>query len=812
MQDEDKAKEQLMGLRERIAELEKERAICKRTEELLQARLDRFCCALSNLHAAVLLVTEDRQVEFANKSFCELFDLECSPEELRGLSPSEMIEKIRGAYADPVGAVEHIQEILDRGLPVACEEVALRDGRTCVRDFIPLDTAGKRHGRLWHHLDITERKRAENTLQQRTFELGERVKELDCLYALSSLIETSSDSLDAIMQGVVELLPPAWQYPHLACARIEVEGQTFSTANHRQTRWQLRRPIKVRNAQVGYVEVCYLQFPPECGEEPFLPQEGKLLDVVSERLGRAIERIQIRQALREGEERFRHLIVNTVDFIWQTDEKARFVYISPQIEEILGYRPEELLGRTCFQLLDPATVESNKAAFRSAIQTNQDKVFVESRWIDKKGGIVVIETNATVVRRLDGSFGGFIGIDRDITERKRAEEERLQLEQRFHQVQKAESLGRMAGAIAHHFNNLLGATMGRLELALADLQEAPRPRGHLMEAMKASQRAAEISRLMLTYLGHTVQRKEPCNVGDAVREALLLLVPSLPRRVHVQADLPPEGIVIQGDKAHIEQTLTNLIVNAGEAIGDGDGRITVTVRVMTAEKLRRFRLFPSGWEPAESGYVSISVSDTGSGFDPATMERIFDPFFSTKFPGRGLGLPVVLGVVRAHEGALAVESRPGLGSTFHVFFPLPARQPAHPARKPTVGLKPFKAGGLVLVVEDDPVVRDMAEAMLKEFGYEVVTAGDGFEALEMFRERRDEVRVVLLDQSMPGMSGWETLAALRALRSDLPVILASGYDEAQVMRGEHSEQPQAFLHKPFRMKDLEAALDAARKA
>jgi PAS domain S-box-containing protein len=430
-------------------------------------------------------------------------------------------------------------------------------------------------------------------------------------------------------------------------------------------------------------------------------------------------------------------------------------------------------------------------------------------WI--KGEERILTIQAARVHDSKGEVVGAVQTAQDITEREQVEEERLQLEQRLHQAQKAESLGRMAGAIAHHFNSLLGAVMGRLELALDDLHQAPRPRKHLTEAMKASQQAAGISRLMLTYLGHTVQRKEPCNVVEAVREALLLLGPSLPQRVHVNAKLPPEAIIIQGDKAHIEQALTNLILNAGEAVGDGDGEITVTVHVMTAEKLREFRLFPSGWEPTENSYVSISISDTGSGFDPATMERIFDPFFTTKFTGRGLGLAVVLGIVRAHEGALAVESQSGLGSIFRAFFPLPAQQTLHPGQKPTVDFEPFKEGGLVLVVEDEPVVRDMAEAMLKEFGYEVIVAGDGLEALEKFREHQDEVRLVLLDQSMPGMNGWETLAALRALRSDLPAILASGYDEAQAMQGDHREQPQVFLQKPYRMKDLEAALGTALK-
>ncbi len=266
-----------------------------------------------------------------------------------------------------------------------------------------------------------------------------------------------------------------------------------------------------------------------------------------------------------------------------------------------------------------------------------------------------------------GKVVGAVQTGQDITER-------MNLEARLIQSQKLEAIGTLAGGIAHHFNNLLGVVMGRLELALGELHRPPRAHKHLDEAIRASERAADISRLMLTYLGRTIQGKEPCNIVEALREALLLVGPSLPQGVHVDAELPSEGITIQGDKVHIVQALANLMLNSGEAIEDTGGRITLAVQTISAEKLRELRLFPSGWEPREGSYVSISISDTGCGFDPTTMERIFDPFFSTKFTGRGLGLPVVLGIVRAHEGALAVESRYGQGSTFRVFFPLPAGQ------------------------------------------------------------------------------------------------------------------------------------------
>ena len=359
-------------------------------------------------------------------------------------------------------------------------------------------------------------------------------------------------------------------------------------------------------------------------------------------------------------------------------DNGRILEANAAARKAYGYSHEELIELSIHDLRAPETQALTTAQMAEA---DTGGILFTTLHRRKDGSSFPVEVSSRGVTI--GSTRTLISVIRDITERQQAEEERLRLEQRLHQAQKTESLGCMAGAIAHHYNSLLGAVMGRLELALGDLHQASRPRNHLVEAMKASQRAAEISRLMLTYLGHTIQRKELCDLIEALREALFLLGPSLPQGVNVKTELPPEAMIIEGSKANIEQVLTNLIFNAAEAIGEGDGEIAVAVHVMAAEALRQFRFFPSGWEPTEDRYVVISISDTGSGFDSATRERIFDPFFSTKFTGRGLGLSVVLGVVKAHGGALAVESQLGRGSVFQVFFPLPVQQIMQPGRETT---------------------------------------------------------------------------------------------------------------------------------
>ncbi len=401
----------------------------------------------------------------------------------------------------------------------------------------------------------------------------------------------------------------------------------------------------------------------------------------------------------------------------------------------------------------------------------------------------------------------------DISDLVRAEEERLQLEQRLHQTQKAESLGRMAGAIAHNFNNMLGAIMGNLEMALDEAPYGSELDNSIREAMKASQRASKISRFMLTYLGQTTGKLEPVDPSVAIREACSLLSSSLPGNVHLKAVTPSCGLTIKADGAHLTQILTILIANAIEAIGEKPGDIDLTLDVVPASSVRGSKIFPLGWEPKAQEYVCISIADTGCGIDPKHFDKIFDPFFTTKFAGRGLGLSVVTGLLRALEGAISVESRPGSGATFKLYLPVSGQaQPEARRDEAPVG-SPFKENGLVLVVDDESMVRSMAETMLKrKLGFEAITAADGKEALEIFRERKDEISLILLDLSMPGMNGWETLAALRLLRPDIPVILSSGYNEAQMTRAEHLERPQAFLPKPYGAMELKTAVEAASHA
>jgi signal transduction histidine kinase len=398
-------------------------------------------------------------------------------------------------------------------------------------------------------------------------------------------------------------------------------------------------------------------------------------------------------------------------------------------------------------------------------------------------------------------------LEAQLIDYQRTLEEKSKLEELNRQLQKTESLHRMAGAIAHHFNNQLGVVIGNLELALDDMPREAETIEPLSEAMQGALKAAEVSGLMLTYLGQTTGKHTEVDLVQLCRRSLPLLQAAAPKGVIFKVDLPSPGPILHGNSNQIQQILTNLMSNGWEAIGSGRGTIGLTVRTVAPAEIPTVHRLPIDWQVRNALHACLEISDSGCGIDEKDIEKIFDPFYSTKFTGRGLGLPVVLGIVKVHGGGITLESQAGAGSTFRVYFP----EVVAPRRSEAVYAEPAArpGGGTVLLVEDDEMMRNMVATMLGRLGFTVLPAGDGRQALQMFQQCPQDISVVLCDLSMPHMDGWETLAALRRIRPNIPVILASGYDEAQVISGDHPELPQAFLHKPYRKSLLEEALAKA---
>jgi signal transduction histidine kinase/CheY-like chemotaxis protein len=389
----------------------------------------------------------------------------------------------------------------------------------------------------------------------------------------------------------------------------------------------------------------------------------------------------------------------------------------------------------------------------------------------------------------------------DITERKRAESA-------VRHAQKLESIGVLAGGIAHDFNNLLTGIMGNASLAGRVLSpgSAARAAPLLNDVVRAAQRAADLTSQLLAYAGKGRFFIRKVELGTLAGEISSLLRSSIPRKVELRLTVDPATPAVEADASQLQQLVMNLVLNGAEAIGDESGSVTVNVYEMevgAADATARFGAFAL----VPGRYAALEVTDTGCGMDDATLAQIFDPFFTTKFTGRGLGLAAALGIVRGHHGGIAVRSAPGQGTTFTVVFP-GANADDAAAAPPAANGGDAGGEGLVLVVDDEDVVRRTARLTLDEFGYAVLTAADGAEAVEVFRKYGKRIGLVVLDLTMPVMGGEETITHLRAIDPGIPVLVMSGYGEAETMRRFDGTPADGFLQKPFGAPQLAAAVRA----
>ena len=500
------------------------------------------------------------------------------------------------------------------------------------------------------------------------------------------------------------------------------------------------------------------------------------------------ERKRSEEALREGESKFRALTETTTAAIFMF-QGAKMLYVNPAAELITGYSHDEILRMNFWDVIHP----DYRDLVKERGLARQDQSDVPARWEVK------LQTKAGEVRWVDYvatlfDYGGgpaVLGTAVDITERKRAEDERRSLESQVQHAQKLESLGVLAGGIAHDFNNLLTGILGSASLAIMKVPDDSPAKKQLQRILTASEKAAELTNQMLAFAGKGRFIVGPLDLNQLVQNVIPLVRTSISKKTTLRQSFAENLPHIEADKTQLHQVVMNLITNASEALDGNEGEVLIRTGALEA------RGNPEG--PAAQ--IFLEVSDTGSGMDVDTKGKIFDPFFTTKFTGRGLGLAAVQGIVRAHGGTIRVDSKPHRGTKFTVLFPASSRRLSPILEKVETPLV-FDRSGTILIIDDEENVRDVARVALEETGYAVLLARDGRNGIEVFSERADEIDAVLLDMSMPRMSGEETLAELRSIHPQVRVVLTSGYSEQEISAKFAGKGLAGFVQKLFRASEL----------
>jgi len=515
----------------------------------------------------------------------------------------------------------------------------------------------------------------------------------------------------------------------------------------------------------------------------------------NQELAEGLERLARAEAdLRASRERYRTLVDNLPYGLFIADcTTARLLFVNPRFCQLFGYDPQEILELTLWDLALPSEHEHLRALLRRYAAGEEASTTFRCTGRRKDGSTVRCEVNVSSVPYQGQK--GLQGVTREVT----AEE---MLERQLVQAQKMEAVGTLASGVAHEFNNILMAIRGYAQLLATALGEDPRLRGYLDKIEHSARRAADLTSTMLSFSRLESGEKRPVDLTTVVKGVVGLLKRTLPPHIELVLEPPPKLPPVLGNPNHLEQVLLNLAVNARDAMPEG-GRITVRLRWQKVDAPFRAR---NPWARAGS-YCVIEVSDTGSGMPPEVLSRIFEPFFTTKEPGRGtgLGLAVAYRIVENHQGVILAESSPGQGSTFYMYLPAMEQAELPLAVAPGERPLPQGQGRWILVVDDEPPVREISREALESVGYLVSEAAHGQEALDLYRRALRVGRpfdLVILDLGMPVMDGRECLHRILEIDPQARVVVTTGYTQGDLELGELAQATKGILEKPFDLTTL----------
>jgi PAS domain S-box-containing protein len=513
---------------------------------------------------------------------------------------------------------------------------------------------------------------------------------------------------------------------------------------------------------------------------------------VNEKLVQEInERKQTERALKESEVRFQTLTENTTDLVWEMNTQGIYTYVNPEVKNILGYNPDEIVGKTPFDFMPEKDRAALARQFERLIKSQKPLIRLENTYVRKDGGLVILETNGVPFFYPPGCLGGYRGIDRDITERKRSQDE-------LNKATKLESISILAGGIAHDFNNMLTGIMGNITLAQKYVEKGGNAYDRLVDAERASLMAKDITQQLLTFSGGGTPIKKPTSISSLLKESVAFALSG--SDVRCDFNIPDNLWAADADEAQINRVINNVVINADQAMPEG-GVINVSIENVVV-KNKSYLPLPKG------NYLKIMIKDHGTGIPEKLLPRIFEPYFTTKKKGSGLGLATAYSIIKNHGGYMTIESKLGEGTTIYIY--IPATNAPLLEIDEQEDIRYTGGGRRILAMDDEEMIRKLLQNSLTEIGYRVELAGDGSEAIEKYikaEKSGNPFAAVILDLTIPGgLGGKETIKKLLEINSNIIAIASSGYTNGPVMANYQEYGFRGTVSKPFHIADMEKTL------
>ena len=638
--------------------------------------------------------------------------------------------------------------------------------------------------------NITDRTRLELERLELLQERQERIDELACLYGITETAHRHAN-LAELFQDTLRLIPTGWRYSDITCAQIRFDEKTYQTDQFRKTRWSLTSDLSVTGKR-GRLTVGYLEERPDRDEGPFQKEERDLIDQIARILSEAIEHIQ-----REEEVSKFKAISDKASFGSAIlDLNGRITYINDYLAGLLGYNAREVLGRHIRKFFNKDQFPAVKQIMKEVARSSEFKA--NELWFrHQEGHLVPLLTSGAIIKTEQNRPRFLATTAIDIAENKK-------MERQIQQAQKMESIGLLAGGVAHDFNNILTVINGHSEMSLLLTEQDERLHTNLQAIHGAGQRAAKLTRQLLAFSRKQIYKPQNISLNQVITDLGKMLNRLIDEDIVMDTILGSDVGNIMADTGQIEQILMNLVINARDAIKarKTGGKMCITIETgLTWLDQAYVDSHPGS---ATGPHVCFSVSDTGVGMDEQTRNKIFEPFFTTKELGKGtgLGLAMVYGIIKQNQGSIYAYSEPGKGTSMKIYWPCSDKKQADTA----ITAREASTGGseTVLLAEDDPSLRELISLALEDLGYNIYATANGEEALQLFNsgEIEEELSLVITDVVMPKMGGRELADTITASRPQVKILYTSGYTDKQIVVDGALSPDMNFLQKPFTVQKL----------